>query len=166
MNTLEQAKNNLKKKNLHTIKNMQTIMKALERNILTDDERKVINNIIDNCRKNIDNIEEVTIIEIGAEVDDLIKKIQREFSCNPIEYYQDFEGFIAKNILGLKPNNTGEGNLVKSCTILNINMNDLLCFKGLNPFYDVVVDSFIKTINDNYGTNIPLSAIEEQILKP
>lgn len=41
----------------------------------------------------------------------------------------------------------------------------LLCFKGHDPMSDETGELFRQAINDNYGTNIPMSGVERQALK-
>lgn len=133
---------------------------------LEDWKKTVLEKSIQDCENYIENIDEVTIMEIGAATRDLIEAIRSAYNIYLTEYYQNFERFMNEHVMGLKADGSPkEGGLSYfgqiPCWTLGININDLMCFKGHNPMSVETADMFKKTVNANFGTHIPM-AIEMQ----
>jgi len=147
---------------------MQKAMQSLEHGGLSDLEANAAHKTIRNCQSNIENIDEVTAIEIGAETNSLINAIQAAYKIYLTEYWQDFEGFINNYVAGVTPDGERKSGAFYGqfqCMELGVGVNDLLCFKGRDPMHDEAGDLFRQVINANYGTNIPMSGIEQQALQ-
>ncbi len=147
---------------------IQRTTERLEKSELKDHEKKGLEMALQNYQNNLDNIDEVTTIEIGAATNSLIKGIQTAYSFHLPEYWRNFEEFVDKYVTGL----TSDGNLKngsyfgkQQCYELGLSKSDLLCFKGNNPMNTNPGDIFRQNINVNYGTNIPMSGIEQQALQ-
>lgn len=147
---------------------MQKSMQELEKGGLKDFEEQAAKQTIQESQRNIENIDELTTIEIGAVTNSLIKAIQTAYSFHSTDYWSDFERFIDKYVSGLTP----EGNqkngpyfAQSECYELGVGINELLCFKGKDPMSGETGDLFRQIINTNYGTNIPMSGIEQQALQ-
>lgn len=144
---------------------MQRYMKELENGGLADTE--ATKRTIKAVRSYLENIDEVTAIEIGAQTNSLIEEIRKEYLLNPDYYYQNFEGFI-DDIIGLtkdgKPK-PGAGHSQEPCLLLGVGINELQLFKGESPIGNKSADLFKQIINANYGTNIPTSSVEQQALQ-
>ena len=95
---------------------------------------------------NINNIDEVTRIKIGAVTNSLIRTFQRLYKFRPYDYNNQFEMFASQI----------------DCYILGIEPEDLLLFKGRNPFSADVCNTFRDLVNFNFGTNIPFDGVEER----
>lgn len=144
---------------------IQTTKQELERTDLKDYEREALKRTIQECQSNIENIEEVTTIEIGATTNDLIDAIQKEYQANTGEYGELFERFINSRITGLTPDGKHKEGLYigqSACLELGINDQDLMCLKGQIPVEGKTEDIIRQLVNANYGTNIPLSGVVEQ----
>lgn len=160
MITFEQLKDNLKKAHMGIIKLEN---EKREKGYF---DKTASDMIIQKSQSYIENIEEVAAIEIGAETNSLIEAIQTAYQRNSTEYWQNFEKFIDEYVLGL----TSEGKLKSGfylgqnqCLSLGItSVNDLLCFKGRDPMKAETCDLFRQFVNNNYGTNIPMSGVEQQ----
>ena len=114
------------------------------------------------CQNEINNLDECATIEIGYSANEIINAIQSVYEFNPDEYASDFEGAIDRNIFG--KGDSKNGNVIvhygkHECDTLGIDTSDLLCFKGKNPMDDEVCDHFRSIVNENYGTNIPMSGV-------
>lgn len=165
MKTFEEIKENIKKSEISL---MQQTMQKLEQGGLMDYEKASANMIIRECQSVIENIDEAATIEIGAQTNSLIKSIGLAYTAHLNEYWQNFEEFINKYVLGLTPD--GEkipGTYLgqSQCLELGVGIKELSCFKGISPTSKEAGDLFRNVINANYGTNIPMSGIEEQALQ-
>lgn len=150
------------------IRTMQKAMQELEKGGLKKFEEEANKQVIQNCQSKIENIDEVTTIEIGAVTNSLIESMQTAYSYHLTDYWSDFEKFIDKYVLGLTPDGKlkdGPYFAKSQCYDLGVGINELLCFKGKDPMSGKTGDLFRQIINTNYGTNIPMSGIEEQALQ-
>lgn len=143
---------------------MQVIEKGKLYNVYNDGYCK---RVIQECKAYLDNLDEVTTIEIGASTNEIIDAIKSAYQFDSVAYWQDFEKFISDYIVGLTP----DGNLTRGlylgycpCHKLGVGVNELLCLKDQSPIFYNFGDSFRKMINDHYGTNIPMAGIEQQAL--
>lgn len=135
---------------------------------LRDFEERAMTMVIDDSQSYIDNIDEVAKIKIGATTNSLIKAIQTAYKIHLNEYWQDFEGFVDEHVVGMTPDGKLKNGIYfgqSECLTLGIGVDDLSCFKGCNPMSDEVCDVFRRSINDNYGTNIPMAGVEEAALQ-
>lgn len=165
MKTFEEIKESMKSNKIFI---MQRAMQDLKNGGLRDFEEKAAKMTIQDCQSYIENIEEVATIEIGAETNSLIEAIQTAYKFHLTDYWQNFERFIDEYVLGLTPN--GEPKNVayfgkSQCLKLGVGISDLLCFKGRSPMSSEACDLFKQIVNGNYGTNIPMSGVEQQALQ-
>ena len=165
MKTFEEIKENIKKSKISL---MQQAMQKLKQGGLKDYEKASANMMIRECQSVIENIDEAATIEIGAHTNSLIKSIGLAYTAHSNEYWQNFEEFINKYVLGLTPDGKeipgmyfGQSN----CLALGVGIKELSCFKRISPTSKEAGDLFRNVINANYGTNIPMSGIEEQALQ-
>lgn len=162
MKTFEERKEEIKA-NQERI--MQQAMEKIKNGNLNDWDEGVEKNIIIERQRNIENIDEVTTIDIGAETNSLIEQIKTQYEMHLVDYYQDFERFINEYIFGLNPDGKPKDRATSGkflCMSLGVGANELLCFKGKNPMKGETGDLFKQTVNHIYGTNIPMSDIENQ----
>ena len=142
---------------------------SLEKGGLMDYEKRAKQMVIESSKIYIDNIDEVTIIEIGSVTNSLIEAIKKAYQYHLVEYWQNFEKFMEKYIIGLTPDGklkAGSFFGQSQCYELGVGLKELsICFKGKNPMTAETGDLFRKLINTNYGTNIPLTGVEEAALK-
>lgn len=147
---------------------MQRAMQTLEESGLEDYEERAANITIQECQSNIENIEEVATIEIGAETNALIKSIQTAYQFHLVDYWQDFERFVDKYVTGLTPDGKFKSGAYfgqSQCLTLGVGINELICFKGRNPMSGETEDLFRQIVNSNCGTNIPMSGVAQQALQ-
>ena len=147
---------------------MQRAMQDLEKGGLKDWEERAAYITIQECQSNIENIGEVTTIEIGAETNSLIKAIQTAYRFHLTDYWQNFERFIDNYVSGLTPDGERRNGAYfgqSQCLELGVGINELLCFKGRDPMNSETGDLFRQIVNANCGTNIPMSGVEQQALQ-
>lgn len=121
------------------------------------------NIIISNAQSNLNNIEEVTTIEIGYLVNSLLKHIRDSYRKDINNYFSDFEKFMEKWVVGEydkdgKRTYTVVSNLVRG---LGITSEDLQCLKDSLPNEETFGDVFRQRVNSAMGTNIPMAGVEE-----
>lgn len=165
MRTFEELQEIIKANKISTL---QRAKQALDKGDLEYFEKQTTNKIIQNCQSNIENIEEVTTIEIGAETNSLIKAIQDAYKIHLEEYWQDFERFAEEYVTGLTPDGKRKDGAYfgqSQCLELGIGIDELSCFKGHDPMKGETGDLFKQVINTNYGTNIPMNGVEQQALE-
>ena len=135
---------------------------------VSDFDKNVANKVIQTAQNNIDNIDEVTTIKIGSEVNSLIKYIQYGYSREGSEYHNQFDKFMEKWVLGEYDR---EGNkkpgpaAVDYVYSLGITGEDLQCLKGTIPIKREFGDELRQRVNAVMGTKIPMSGVEENALK-
>ena len=83
-----------------------------------------------------------------------------------IAVLNNFENFIDKYVLEVSQGNHRRPKMMMSCAEashnLGIKYEDIQCFKDQDPRKDEAADIFKQIINDNYGTNIPMSEVRNQ----
>ncbi len=153
-----------------SVKNHQEYCKRVARETLgkentSDFEKEVANSLLENAENNIEHLEEITTIEIGAETNSLIQAIQTAYKINLNEYWENFENFLDKYVVGI----TSDGHLKNGayfgqsqCLKLGISRDDLSCFKGKDPLQNEAADFFRQKINAQFGTTIPMSSEEKK----
>lgn len=114
----------------------------------------------------IENSEESAKIEIGKDTNDIIKEMQFLQDRYLHEYYGNFDSLIREKMFALDNNmrpidfNKWAGNCIgrvyDQITRLGIKFEDLLCFKG-NPNLAEAGDLFRDSVNQNFGTTIPMT---------
>lgn len=135
---------------------------------LKDFEKKALNMVIRDSQIYLDNIDEVTTINIGATTNSVINSIQTAYKHHLVDYWQDFKSFADKYIVGM----TEDGNFKRGsffaqheCYSLGIGIKELAtCFEGRDPMKAEAGNLFRQLINANYGTNIPMEGVEQQAL--
>ena len=130
-------------------------------------EETIKERLIKNYLRQIENIEEIATIEIGYSTNKLIRVIQRAYKYYFDEYWQDFDNFMEKHIIGVTPDGkllSGERFGTYECLLLGLGIEELSCFKGKDPLSDGTCNLFRSYINANYGTNIPMAGVEHQAL--
>ena len=145
---------------------MERSRKELEAGGLQDYKEHANTMIIRDCQDYLDNIDEVTTIDIGATTNDLIRAIQTGYKLHQTYYWQNFKRFATEYIVGLTP----EGNFINGpylaqieCYKLGIGVQELAAyFEGRNPFDDKTGDGFRNFVNTNLGTNIPMAGTVEK----
>lgn len=165
MRTFEELQEIIKTNKTNT---MQRVMQKLANGGLTDFEEKASNMVIQDCQSSIENIGEVTTIEIGAETNSLIKAIQTAYQFHLTDYWQNFERFVNEYVTGLTPDGklkNGSYFGQNQCFTLGVGINELICFKGRNPMDYETGDLFRQIINANYGTHIPMNGVEQKALR-
>ena len=158
MKTFEEIKENIKKSNISL---MQQTMQKLEQGGLKDYEKASANMIIRECQSVIENIDEAATIEIGAQTNSLIKSIGLAYTAHLNEYWQNFEEFINKYVLGLTPDGKEIPGMYlgrSACLELGVGIKELSCFKGISPtskeagdlFRNVIGSYFLLATNQDY----------------
>ncbi len=114
------------------------------------------------------NIDEVAVMGIGSTTNSLIEQIQIAYQLYPDEYFKNPESFITNRIIGYTPDGkrldrTSYGQA--ECVELGITLNDLSFLKDRRPVDQETADILRKNVNNIFGTDIPLSGVEEQALK-
>lgn len=114
----------------------------------------------------IENSEESAKIEIGKDTNDIIKEMQFLQARYLREYYEKFDSLIREKMFALdnnmRPIETGKwaenciGRVHNQIYRLGIKFEDLLCFKG-NPNLAEAGDLFRDSVNQNFGTTIPMT---------
>ena len=135
---------------------------------LPDLERRISEGILQDCQGLLENIDECTVIEIGNRTNKLIKGLQTAYKDHQNDYFKRFEYFLDEYVVGLDSDGNakyGRHTATEECYCLGIGVDDLLLFKGKDPFDSEVCDQFKKLINANFGTNIPMADVEEQVRK-
>lgn len=165
MRTFEEIQEMIKS---HKTELIQRNMQKLAKGGLMDFEERAAKELIQKCQSYIENIEEVTTIEIGVETNSLITAIQNAYKIHLFDYWHNFEKFIDEYVTGL----TSNGNLKngtyfgqRQCYTLGVGIKELMCFKGHDPMSSETCDLFRQIVNANYGTNIPMSGVEQQALQ-
>lgn len=114
----------------------------------------------------INNIDEVARIEIGALTTSLIEAIKTAIRYHRDDYEKDFNRFCFDyiGVFGVDNNNKPKGPLYADveCRLLGISIDDLSCLKNSNPEDESFGDNLRELININMGTNIPMAGVEEQ----
>lgn len=162
MKTFDEIKEGIKENKMYT---MQSCMQSIASGTLSEEEKNAYNKVISECQSYIDNIDEVAIIEIGADINDLIGCIQKAYKFHLNAYWDNFEKFISDYVIGVNPDGRAMAFGSDLCYELGIDASDLLCFKGCNPMSAEAGDLFKQSVNSKCGTNIPMSGVEEQALK-
>ena len=115
--------------------------------------------LIDRYKNYIDNIDEITEIEIGAIVKYIIEKVKEACSRFPTQFFSHFKEPVA---LCLEKNKKAVEDVY---TILDISLDDLAeYFQGKNPSDKEVQDQFIEFVNFTLGTRIPKIGVEEEAM--
>ena len=168
MRTFEEFKSSILRAKHNLMSRCQYEIKAGR---LDDDEERVRRMVIRNRQLYIDNIDEVTTINIGATTNSLIRTIQKAYQQHSTDYLENFERFATEYIVGIIDNGEikRQSQFVNSsgnCNKLGIGVDELAtCFKGKSPMDNESGDFFRQLINLNYGTNIPMAGVQEQLLK-
>lgn len=155
MKTFEEIQEGIKTVRISSIKEA---MEELEKSNLDVYARSAKNRAIEEYKRDIDNIEEIAIIEIGASANNFIRGMQTAYQAHPNDYSQNFEKFIDDYVLS-------GGLLQKERGTLGIGKDELLCFKDRNPMSNETGDLFRQIVNANFGTNIPMSNDEQEALQ-
>ena len=144
------------------------LTRELEKPNLKDWEIKGTSMAIEECKKNIANVDEVSRIEVGSVVNTLIQKIQNAYKLHLNEYWSNFNRFMEDFVIGLdregKPRNGiffGQG----ECLELGLGLRELSCLQNQNPMDPKFGDSLRTLVNNTLGTNIPMAGVEEQALE-
>lgn len=166
MRTFKEVKEAMIKDRINTISHNE---RELENDNLMNYQKDELREKIKKCRTELDNIDEVTTIEIGAATNSLIETIQRVSQiCSFTGHLKDFDEFIKTYILGITSDGRRRGGVylgLDSCLILGININDLSCFKEFDSVRDSRAgDRFREYVNTNCGTNIPMSGVLKKAL--
>lgn len=125
--------------------------KQLSRTDLRDFDKSAYEYSIKASQDQINYIDEAAVIDIGEITNRFIQNLQTQFQLNLNIYFTDFER-IASGVM----KKTGIDK------ILGLNIDDLQCFKGQNPYDSNVTDMFKGIINANFGTNIPFNGVAEK----
>lgn len=162
MKTFEEIKSDITKFNMRLLTEYQ---EKLNQPGISEFDQIVANKVVTNAQRNLDNIDEVTTINIGSEVNGLIKQIQYAFSKDGSDYFNQFDKFMEKWVLGeydkngnKKPGPAATG-YVQS---LGITSEDLQCLKGSVPIKYDFGDVLRQRANTVIGTNIPMASVEEK----
>ena len=136
---------------------------------LNEFDERINRRVIQACQTYIENIDEVTTINIGATTNSLIRTIQKAYHHHLTDYWENFEKFASENIVGTIENGIerrARFNSTGECLKLGIGVGELSsCFKGKDPMNPETGDLFRNLINSNYGTNIPMAGVQKQALK-
>lgn len=114
--------------------------------------------IIQDTKNNLDNLDEVTTIEIGSGVNYLIKRIQRAYGKDQAAYHNNFESFMKEFIFD-------SVFVPESIFMLGITMEDLQCLKDTLPTERSFGDKLRQRVNDVMKTTIPMAMEEEEAIK-
>ncbi len=114
----------------------------------------------------LDNLDEITIIEIGKCTNRIIEVIQQAYLKNMWQYTNgSFEEFIHRHVTPIKDDGdiSIRDRLARfECERIGIGLKDLLFFKGKDPTKEETVNQFLQIINEDYGVNIPMVGVEKQ----
>lgn len=135
---------------------------------ISEFEQTVANKVVASLQSNLDNIDEVTTIKIGSEVNSLIKYIQYAYSREGSDYHNQFEKFMERWVLGEydRDGNKKPGPAaVDYVYSLGITGEDLQCLKGTIPIEKEFGDVLRQRVNAVMGTNIPMAGVEETALR-
>lgn len=91
MKTFEEIKSDITKFNMRLLTEYQ---EKLNQPGISEFDQIVANKVVTNAQRNLDNIDEVTTINIGSEVNGLIKQIQYAFSKDGSDYFNQFDKFM------------------------------------------------------------------------
>lgn len=152
--------------------NIEDILQRYQNKItsgLTDSKEAVIaNNVIKNCQTYLANLNEITMIEIGSMTNNLIQNIQTAYHLHLQEYYQDFDNFLDRYILGMTPEGKPKpGSYLGQfeCLILGFGPKELSCFRGISPLSNESGNHLRQAVNLNCGTKIPMAEELDQARK-
>lgn len=156
MRTFEEVKDNLKSQ-------ISAILKATigeieydkmynKKQYEKDQTTKIIG--VQKMQSYLDNIDEVTIIRIGNDVNRIIEQFQNTIKTNPLNIYNNFYSTVQSWYM-YSP-------IVLELHELDLKLSDFECFRTMN--YTEAVNKFIELMNVNFGTNIPLPGAVDEAL--
>ena len=148
MKTFEELKEELASEISHVLGN---VMYEMHMGNNSDSKKTSLIMSAQNLQNYLDFIDEVTTIEIGADTNALIKFIE----SNKNEFIKNFDNAVIdfrSGPFGILMNKLG------------LTSQDLECFRN-NILANGTADNFRQLINANFGTNIPLSGVLENLLE-
>ena len=116
--------------------------------------------IADEILKYLNNLDEMTIIEIGASTNSLIDAISRAYNDHLTDYHNNFERFMDDYIIGITEDGqlkSGAFYAQRECAVLGITTDDLEAIKGVAPNSEEVADILRQDVNEKLGTSIPMA---------
>lgn len=139
---------------------LSDIQKNLDSVDISEDVKSNYARIADEILKYLDNLDEMTIIEIGASTNSLIDAISRAYNDHLTDYHNNFERFMDDYIIGI----TEDGQLKpgafyaqRECSALGITTDDLEAIKGVAPNSEEAADILRQDVNEKLGTSIPMA---------
>ena len=113
---------------------------------------------IQDAINNLDNLDEVTTIEIGSGVNHLIDRIQCAYGKEQAAYHNNFELFMKEFIFD-------SVFVPESIFMLGITMEDLQCLKDTLPTERNYGDELRQRVNAVMKTTIPMAMEEEEAIR-
>ena len=141
--------------------------KLLENPSLNERQKNSCRWKITESQHRIENIDEVTLINIGDNVNNLIETIKKGFQENLRMYYFQFDAFMEKCCLGNDDEKVSHyPSRYSYAKKLGITKEDLQCLKATHPFKGDFGDELRQRVNFVMGTKIPtvkeMNKIEKQ----
>ncbi len=156
MRTFEEVKDNLKSQISAilkvTIGEIEYDKMYNKKQYEKDQTTKIIG--VQKMQSYLDNIDEVTIIRIGNDVNRIIEQFQNTIKTNPLNIYNNFYSTVQSWYM-YSP-------IVLELHELDLKLSDFECFRTMN--YTEAVNKFIELMNVNFGTNIPLPGAVDEAL--
>lgn len=147
---------------------LQNAMETLQDERITKVEKKTAELMVHECQSVLNNLEEVTRIEIGAATNELIDAVKKMYQIYPFSYGSRFDDFLEKYVTGMN----NEGKFVAQncsgqmqCVKLGLMNSDLNCFKDYHPMKPEFGNVFRQMINQKFGTTIPMAGTVEKALQ-
>ena len=159
MRTFEEAKSKVMSS---LMRNMERYKKELEDQRLNEGVKAAAKKNLLFTQHEIENIDELTLIEIGAAVNYLIEKIKmyyRNNGNNGTMYFQQFDSFMEEFCLKNVP---GRDLVCIQADLLGLSKEDLQCLKDTVPINANFGDELRQKVNFAMGTKIPTS--EEMLM--
>lgn len=114
---------------------------------------------VEEMKKQIENIDEVTKACIGCSTNSFLSTLELYADRKLNLYYNHTDEFL-DHILGYNNSHAEEyhkSGIYRIANFLEITKEDLECIRGKNPASDETQDIFRTYVNNKLGTNIPLS---------
>lgn len=146
--------NEIKKERLENLKEGIKRQQDLIDKAKFEKEKDVYGRIILEIQRDIENIDEVTRAYIGYETNQFFKDMSWMINRTGNDYFEHHDMFLDM-LLGNRPDREGKNS--KFGAGLGITKEDLACFRGKAATSDETQDAFRTYVNNQLGTNIPLS---------
>ncbi len=159
MKTFDEIKNEITKHRLEGIERFQEQL-VDPKNVADEEVKNTSKNYIQYCKRDLDNIDELTTMKIARNINDLIKDIQYGFYQDIDKYFKSFDDFVNDWVINTPPVMNEEQSFPNHYSTsfydLGMTKDDLECLRGTNPDTIDFGDKLRQKANDFYGINIPM----------